>query len=235
MPPGSPLAPRARPGGVLARLARLPEREVERVLLELGAARLLSLVHRLRVAVGEPPVGREAPDPEVDVPGGLVGVPGGDQVLDQRDDRADRLGGLRLVVGPADAERVGVRPVGGDHPLGMLRRRDPGLARGVVDLVVDVGEVDHERRRVALVGEEAAQQREDHVRPRVADVDRPVGGRAAGVDPDLPPGPGIESLHLAGERVPDRHITHSPTLLAISRSAGGRDRPIDWRISTDYR
>ena len=64
----------------------------------------------------------------------------------------------------------------------------PRLARGVVDLVVDVGDVDHQLRLVALVLEEAAQEHEDDERARVADVDPPVDGRPAGVDPDLAAG-----------------------------------------------
>ena len=80
-------------------------------LLELGGARLLALVHRVGVAVREPPVGVEAADPEVDVAARLVGVAGIDQGLDQGDDRPDRLGRPRLVVGAAEPEGVGVGDV----------------------------------------------------------------------------------------------------------------------------
>ena len=59
---------------VLALLVRLPEREVERVLLQRGRARLLALVHVLGAAVGELAVAVEAADPEVDVAARLVGV-----------------------------------------------------------------------------------------------------------------------------------------------------------------
>ena len=45
--PGRPVAPGRVPAGVLALLVRLPEREVERVLLERRGARLLALVHLL--------------------------------------------------------------------------------------------------------------------------------------------------------------------------------------------
>ena len=45
---------------------------------------------------------------------------------------------------------------------------------------------------VALVLEEALEQREDDERPRVADVDAAVDRRPAGVDPDAPAGRGDE-------------------------------------------
>ncbi len=143
---------------------------------------LLALVHLVRIAVGELAVAVEAPDAEVDVAAGLVGVAGLDQRLDQRDDLGDRLGRERLRVRPPEPEAVGVLDVEREHPPDVLGRRHAALARGVVDLVVDVGDVDHQRRLVALVGEEAAQQHRDHVGPRVADVDPRVDRRPAGVD-----------------------------------------------------
>ena len=84
----------------------------------------------------------------------------------------DRLGRERLVVGTAEPEPVGVGAVGGGHlPRQLLRSRTPALARGDVDLVVDVGDVLDQRDVVALVLEQPLEQREDHERPRVADVD----------------------------------------------------------------
>ena len=194
-------------------------------LLELGDSRLLALVHGVGIAVGEPAVSGEAADAEIDVAARLVGMAGIDQIPDQAHDRSDRLGCPRLVVGPAEAERVGVGDVAGDHPLRVVGRGDAGLARGRVDLVVDVGDVDDEGRRVALVLEEAAQQREDDVRSPVADVDRAVGGRPARVDPDLPLGPRLEPLQLPGQRIPDSNFPHRAD--ATFRSRSGRD----WQLT----
>ena len=118
----------------------------------------------------------------------------------------------KALVGPAEAEGVGVGDVAGNHLLRVVGRGDAGLARGRVDLVVDIGDVDDEGRRVALVLEEAAQQREDDVRSPVADVDRPVGGRPARVDPDLPLGPRLEPLQLPGQRIPIRTSRTGPIL-----------------------
>src|SRR5207244_6724574 len=60
------LSPRRRPRGVLAGLARLPQREVVRVTLPGRPAGdvVLALVHVLERAVRQLPVALEAPDPE---------------------------------------------------------------------------------------------------------------------------------------------------------------------------
>ena len=94
----------------------------------------------------------------------------------------DRLAGQRLVVGPAEPQRVGVGDVGGGHLRAPARRWPTRRARRGVDLVVDVGDVVTSVDAVALVLEEPLEQREDDERPRVADVDPAVDGRPAGVD-----------------------------------------------------
>ena len=182
VPARAPLAPRRAPGRVLALLRGLPEREVLRRALERGSVVALALPHLLRRPVGELAVVPEALNAEVHVPTGLVGVSGLHQVGDQRDDRIDRLARLRLAVGPPEPETIRVLHVGGGHRPRELLAGHALLARGVVDLVVHVGDVHHERRVIALVLQEAAQQREQHVGPRVAHVYAPVHGRAAGVD-----------------------------------------------------
>ena len=180
---------RPRPHGesharVLALLVRLPEREVERVLLEVGALDALALVHLVDVAARQRAVVGERAHAEVDVAAGRVGVPALDQRADQVEDRLDVLGRQRLVVGPAEPEPLGVGHVVGGHLAREVGRLAPRRARGVVDLVVDVGDVGDERHAVALVLEEALQLREDDERPRVADVHARVDGRPARVDAD---------------------------------------------------
>ena len=132
-------------------------------------------------------------------------MPAIDQRLDVVDDRADRLGGQRLEVGAPELQAIRVGAVVRGHLGGELRARARvgGIrsTRGVVDLVVDVGDVDHERRCVALVLEEALEQAEHDERPRVADVDAAVNGRAAGVDADLSRFTGTQRQQLAAERV----------------------------------
>ena len=156
VPAGAPLAPRRWPAGVLVGLAGLPEGEVERALLERGAAGLLALVHLLGIAIGELAVAGKAAHAEVDVPAGLIRVPVGDQGLDQLDDLADRLAWQA-------ARRPGARCRADRCPRcsGAIIRRacsaegNPASRRRGVDLVVDVGEVDDHGRVVALVGQEA--------------------------------------------------------------------------------
>jgi hypothetical protein len=225
VPAGPPLAPRAGPAGVLVVLAPLPQREVEAVLLEIVGAGLLPLVHLVRITVGELAVGGVGAHPEVHVAARLVRVARDDQRLDQLHDRLDRLRRLRLVVGAAEAETVRVGGVVGDHLLGVLSRGHSALPSRVVDLVVDVGEVDHQGRPVALVLEEPPQDAEDDVGPRVADVDRAVGGRAARVDADLAGRPGLERPHLARQRVLKPHLAQTagdPTARLRLDNRGGR-------------
>ena len=205
--------------------------------LSLSCARpgLLALVHLVRIAVGELAVAVEAADAEVDVAARLVGVPAGDQRLDQLDDLGDRRGRQRLGVRAADPEPVGVLRVRGDHPPRMLGRGHPRGASGVVDLVVDVGEVDHDGRLVALVGEKAPQQQRDHVRAGVADVDARVDRRPAGVDPNLWRLARLERRQLAAERVSDPHLPHRcdaswklrPSRLSAKQGAISGFRPVD--------
>jgi hypothetical protein len=131
-----------------------------------------------------------------------------DQRLDQRDDLGDRLAGERLVVGPLQAERARVRDVGLGHLARELLARHAALAGGVVDLVVDVGDVGHEDRLVALVLEEALEQREHDERARVADVHPPVHGRAAGVDAHPRRIARLEWPLLTGQRVVNADLAH---------------------------
>ena len=159
VPARAPAAPGRVPGGVLALLRGLPEREVHRVLLEVRALDALALVHRVERAVRELAVVLVAAHAEVDVAARRIGAAVVDQRLDQLDDRPDRRAGERLVVGPAEPQAVGVGEVRRGHLLGELRARDPQRPRGVVDLVVDVGDVRDQRDRVALVLEEALEQR----------------------------------------------------------------------------
>ena len=106
--PGRPRAPRRVPRGVLARLLRLPEREVARILLQ--RVRLL-VDHVVELRAGELAVVGVARDAEVDVALDVVREVAGDQLLDERDDLRDRLASPRLDVRPAEPEVVGVLEV----------------------------------------------------------------------------------------------------------------------------
>ena len=109
--PGRPRPHGDVPGRVLVLLLALPEREIERILLAVGALDALALVHLVDRPVRELAVGRQRADAEVDVAAGRVGMAAVDQVADQRHDRLDVLGGQRLVVGPAEPQPLGVGDV----------------------------------------------------------------------------------------------------------------------------
>jgi hypothetical protein len=191
------------------RLGRLPEREVPRILLEV--ARLLG-DHVIRLGTRERTVLRIGRDAEIHVTTGLVGEPALDQILDERDDFWDDLGGARLDVGAAEAEITGVL----DVPLGRLhseRFAPDALACGrLVDLVVDVRDVLDELDRIALLAQPPAQPHGNDERARVPDVDPLVDRGAADVhanrprrrrQPGLPAREGVvqqHGLYLCRER-----------------------------------
>ena len=146
--------------------------------------RALTLVHVVHVAVREGAVLGQRAHAEVDVALGLVGMAALDQRLDQLDDLRHHLRRLGLEVRAPEPEAPGVLEVGRRHLRGELVRGPARRARRIVDLVVDVGDVGGQHRVVALVAQEALEQREEDERPRVADVDAPIDRRPAGVDAD---------------------------------------------------
>ena len=116
------------------------------------------------------------------------------------------------MVGAPEPQPARVVDVVGGHLLGQLGRGAPRGARRVVDLVVDVGDVRHERHVDALVLEEPLELGEDDVRPRVADVHAGVDRRAAGVDAHFARLARLERPYLAGLRVveADRRAAERP-------------------------
>ena len=184
VPARASTAPGRVPCGVLARLLCLPERKVERILLQLGSLSPFALIERVKRAVRKLAIGLVGADAEVDVAFDRVGRVALDQRADQVDYRADRFGRQRLRIRAAEAEAVGIGDVGGRHLACQQRARLRRLAGvgGVIDLVVDVGDVGNEGHFITLVDEKALQQRVDDEGARVANVDPPVDGWPAGVD-----------------------------------------------------
>ena len=74
------------------------------------------------------------------------------------------------------------------------------------------------------MAEEAAQQREDHEGAGVPDVDAPVHGRAARIDPDLSTSAGLELARLAAERVLNANARHGADAIWGLPREGGRTR-----------
>ena len=206
VPAGAALAPRRAPGRVLVRLGRLPQREIQRILLEIRALDALALVHLVDVAPRQLAVGLERPHAEVDVAVDGIRRAAVDQLLDQLDDLPDVLGRVGLGVRPPQTQAIRVGAVVRGHLLGQLGRRPPRGPRGRVDLVVDVRDVRHEPHAVALVLEEPLELGEDDERPRVADVDARVDGRPARVDAHARRVARLERLQRAGSRVVEPEV-----------------------------
>ena len=175
VPAGPPAPPGRVPRGVLALLLGLPQREVLRRLLQARGVVALALLHLLQRTVRELSVVGEAAHAEVDVSLRGVGV------------AASRSGPrsastMASIVPVAVGSRSG-RPEPEAVRVARRRRRSSrrascslphaGFARGVVDLVVHVGDVRDERDVVPLVLEEALEQQEDDERPGVPTWTRP--------------------------------------------------------------
>ena len=224
VPTRSAAPPRRLPRRVLSRLRRLPEGEVARVLLErirlllLDCARPLA---RQSTVLGVPP------DPEVDVALDGVREAALDERLDERDDLRNEVGRARERVGHPEAEVTGVLEVPVRRVQGELGARAGG---GVVDPVVDVGDVVDERRVVAAGPEPRPQPHPEHERARVADVCARVDGRPAEVHADR----GRrrrEGVDPARERVVELHRIEPTRRRRARRRRGGasprgRERPV---------
>ena len=202
-------------------LRLLPEGEVDRLpLLFVQGLDPRPGPQRVDRLAGERAVVGHGLGGEVDAVAGLVGRALVHEPLDQRDHLLHVAGGVGALVGALDVDRVHAPE---PHRLAAL---DDLLPRTVLvlgrldDLVVDVGDVRHERDVVPQPGEVPA---EDVVGERVAavtEVRRPVDGGPAHVDRHLAPVPQLESG------------TTSPFAVSNSRSiAHATDRPADARNS----
>ena len=227
-------SPGRPPLAVLARLVRLPEREVERVLLERGTLDALALVHLVGFAARERAVGLVAANAKVDVAAREVGVAGLDQRRDLGHDRLDPLARERLVVGSPEPQPVGVLDVVGRHLAGERDARDAPLRRGDVDLVVHVRHVDRERDCVAEVLEEALEEAEDDERSGVADMDPVIDGRPADIDRNAPGLARRERRDGSRAGVVKAKLSHSRLRAAAWRWRGPR-RPRPGRRSRSPR
>ena len=176
---GATEPPGGAPRRVLTFLRRLPEREVARVLFQRTRVVVLELVGPLS---RERPIGRETGDSEVDVAAGLVCMTSGDELFDQRHDLGDRLGGKRLRVRHLEPERRRVLEV---PPGGLTGSRSARARSGLIDLVVDVGDVVDVRDVIAALAEPVSQPGEDDEGHRVPDVGPLVHGGATDVHPHL--------------------------------------------------
>ena len=138
-----------RPGPIvglprrLARLGRLPEREIADVVLAvLVGLHPLPDPETLGIEAGQAPVRRPRRDPEEDrAVVGPVRVPSLEEQRDQRDDLVDVACRPRQDVRRRHPQRVGIGQERGQVALGERLDRLAGRGRAADDLVVDVGDV----------------------------------------------------------------------------------------------
>ena len=122
--PGRP-GPRGSPSWARRASRRLPEGEVELIVLELGGIDAGAAEEVVDVALGEGAVTgvAEFADAVVDIAAGLVGEAFGDETLDEFDDRGDGLGHARVDVGLEDVHRLELGVIGLDVLFGEFEHR----------------------------------------------------------------------------------------------------------------
>ncbi len=201
VPAGTSGSPRRLPRGFV-RLRRLPQHEVERIALALVDLHTCPGPQVRESLARQPPVRGKARDRKIHVAVlAPVRVPAIDQLRHHVDDLRHVLGRPRLVITELDSERSAILLVGANEPLGERRHRLAVLLRSPDDLVVDVGNVAHERDSVAMRPQVSPQQVEHDQHAAVADMAIVVNGHTADVHPHLPGADRLERFLAAGERV----------------------------------
>ena len=182
--PGRP-SPHGDGHARLARLGQLPQGEVGRVALALGADHLALAAageHVVERLLRQQAVVLDGAHRQVDAVVGAVGAPDLQQLADHLDHLVDPLGGVGDVGRALEADAVhGVPPhrLAAHGDLGGVA----ALALGPLDdLVLDVGDVGDEPDVEPAPREVAPQDVVLQRRPAVAEVRRAVHGRAAQVD-----------------------------------------------------
>ena len=203
----------ARPLGVfgLARLRRLPQHEVERVLLAVEHGDALAGAQLVDRLARELAVAGELAHREVHVAA---------RACDSRGPCASSVAIISSICGTYSVARgscvggsmpsaVGILVQGGDHLLGERPDRDAALERALDDLVVDVGDVAHVGDAIAERLQPALHHVERHHEPRVAHVAEVVDRDAADVQADVARLDRHEGLGRPRQRVMDAKC-HGP-------------------------
>ncbi len=248
---GVPPGPARPPGGVprgVAGLGGLPHGHVERVVLN-GVVRPAAVLpgQAEGVVLVQSRAGHDVPAAEVDAPVPFVGGSRGDQGPREPDHRVDVAVRSGLVVGRAHVQR---RHVALELELlegGVVVVAQPRPPGGVVEDVVDVGDVAAHERLHAQHAQHAAEGVHPDERGRVAEVGHVVGRDAAGVHAGLVeqahrppvqgerggPGGGPPPRHRFGRHAPHRPVCAAPAphpvrtdpVPGAGRVRGGRARP----------
>ncbi len=188
----------------LVGLGRLPQHEVERVLLALGDGHALAGAQLVERLAREPAVAGKAAHRVEHVATGLaVGQPAALERADHRQHLRHVRGGARLVGRWQQADRGDVGVHRGDHLVGQCAHRDAALERAADDLVVDVGDVAHVGHVEAERAQPAVDDVEGRHHPRVTHVAEVVDRHAADVHAHLAGLERDEGFDPAGQRVVD--------------------------------
>ena len=197
---------RTGPFGVvrLVGLGRLPQHEVQRIMLAVEHRHALSgaqFVERLarQLAVAGKLAHREVHVAIV----GAVGQPLAFERANQVQHLRHVVGGTRLVRRRQDAQQADVLVHRVDHLVGELADGDAALQRTLDDLVFDVGDVAHIGHLVAQLQQPTVDHVEGHHHARMAHVAQVVDGHAADIHAHLARHDGLEDFGATGQRVVD--------------------------------
>ena len=206
-----PGLPGAECGGPrrLARPGRLPEHEVERIVLRGLDGHALSGAQVVEVSPRELAVAGEVANGEVDIPvGAAVGEPLALEDVDEFEHRADVAGRARLAVGREEVQPRAVLGERGRRALGQGLDGLAAQARPLHDLVVDVGDVAHVGDGEPARAKPPHDEVEHGERARIADVDIVVDRGAADIDARAAGNQRDEGFLPAREGVVDRERGH---------------------------
>ena len=204
VPPGSPRPKGAGPFGFfgLLRFGALPQHKVQRVLLAIEHRHTLAGMQLVQRLARQLAVAREFAHRKIHIAiGHPVGQALGFQLTNQARHLRHIVGGPGFMLGPLDAQGIGILVQGIDHALG---QRAQGLAVihcALDDLVVNVGDVAHVFDLVATDFEPALNHIKRHHRSGMAQVAQVVHGHAANVHAHHTRRDRRKGFHRPGERV----------------------------------
>ncbi|MPM77053.1 hypothetical protein SDC9_124052 [bioreactor metagenome] len=204
-----PARPALAPGGIparLARLFRLPEREIERIALRLVGIDARAVLQIVNILSGELAIARKTADGEVHISIRRgISVALCNQRLHQRDDFANVLRRARVHRRALNAEGVRVVVILLDKPLAELLDRCPLLVRAADHLVVNIRKILYKAHVITAIFQIAAQRIEYDKRARVANMKIVVNRRTAGIHGYLSGYERYELFLFARHRIIDLH------------------------------
>ena len=198
----------------LTGLRALPQGKVARVVLASGVC-ILGRRHVLEPLVGQLAIRGPGADIEIHVCGAIgggIGMPLLDQHPHQLDHLRDVAGGTRLIGRRQHAQGLERRA---RQPLVAIGQGEPVLAAGCglgEDLVVDIGDIAHQRHGIPMPAHQPAPQDvEGDGEADVSDVRRSLRGQATDIDADLAWRHGHEVTQLTVGGI-EKAQAHSPRL-----------------------